>query len=166
MAAYFRAVGIFAQVIGVVDGPAREPEHLLFQLAQDVDVVGHDGTLARSPRGGNERVFSAVQPWDWPARRARLCRPAAGRPASGPLPEALAVPAVSAWDAAPCRKTSTPAPWARSRHRPAPAAACGNSASRPDISAARGCGRHGRTRAAPWPSTGNDPCPRCGTVPS
>ena len=32
MAADLQAVGIFAQMIGVVDRPAREPEHLLFFL--------------------------------------------------------------------------------------------------------------------------------------
>ena len=41
MAADLQAVGVLAQMIGVVDRPAREPEHLLFQLAQDLDVVGH-----------------------------------------------------------------------------------------------------------------------------
>ena len=41
MAADLQAVGVVAQMVGVVDRPAREPEHLLFQLAQDVEVGGH-----------------------------------------------------------------------------------------------------------------------------
>jgi hypothetical protein len=32
MAADLQAIGILAQMIGVMDGPAREPENLLFQL--------------------------------------------------------------------------------------------------------------------------------------
>jgi hypothetical protein len=36
-------------MIGVVDGPACEPENLLFQFAQRGDAVGHDGYLY--PRG-------------------------------------------------------------------------------------------------------------------
>src|SRR5665213_4398083 len=41
MAADFQAVAILAQMIGVVDGPARQPEHLLSQFAQDGVIVGH-----------------------------------------------------------------------------------------------------------------------------
>src|SRR5580692_9304040 len=114
MAADFHAVGILAQVIGVVDGPACEPEHLLFQFAQDVDVVGHKGTLARSPRGGNERVLSALQPWDWPARRARFCTPAAGRRASAPSAGSRAPSVVL--DAELCPRTRSRAPWRCTRH--------------------------------------------------
>ena len=39
MAADLQAVGVLAHVIGVVDGPAREPEHLALELAQDVELV-------------------------------------------------------------------------------------------------------------------------------
>ncbi len=41
MAADFQPVGIFAQMIGVVDGPTGEPEDLLFQFAQGFDIAGH-----------------------------------------------------------------------------------------------------------------------------
>ena len=34
MAADLQAVGALAQMIGVVDGPAREPEHLALQLGE------------------------------------------------------------------------------------------------------------------------------------
>ena len=40
MAAYFQTVVVLAQMVGVMDGPACEPEHLLLQLAQGRDVVG------------------------------------------------------------------------------------------------------------------------------
>ena len=73
---------------------------------------------------------------------------------------------LAAADAGPCRRTSSRAPWRCSRHRPAPAVARGSSANRPGISAAHGCGRGGRTRAAPSPSSRRALCLRRGTIPS
>ena len=40
MAADLQAVGALAQVIGVVDGPARKPQDLFFELAEDAKLVG------------------------------------------------------------------------------------------------------------------------------
>jgi hypothetical protein len=39
-------------MIGIVDGPARQPEHLLFQRAQDVERIGHASSLARNRQAG------------------------------------------------------------------------------------------------------------------
>ena len=39
MAADFQAVGIIAQVVGVVDGPACEPQYFLFELAQNAELI-------------------------------------------------------------------------------------------------------------------------------
>ncbi len=39
MPAHLHAVDVLAQVIGVVDGPAREPQHLVLELAQDRELV-------------------------------------------------------------------------------------------------------------------------------
>ena len=41
MAAHLQAVAVLAQMIGVMDGPAGEPEHFLFQLAKGGNIVGH-----------------------------------------------------------------------------------------------------------------------------
>ena len=46
MAADLDAVLALAQVVGVVDGPARQPEHLAFEFAQDGEVGGGNGLLA------------------------------------------------------------------------------------------------------------------------
>src|SRR3954471_20439217 len=40
MAADLQAVGALAQVIGVVDGPARKPQDLFFELAEGAKLVG------------------------------------------------------------------------------------------------------------------------------
>ena len=39
MAADLQPIGILAHVIGVMDGPAGEPEHLALQLAEDAQIV-------------------------------------------------------------------------------------------------------------------------------
>src|SRR5215813_11656950 len=44
MTADLEAVHALAQVVGVVDGPAREPQHLALELAQDGELV--DARLA------------------------------------------------------------------------------------------------------------------------
>ena len=42
MATYFQPIVVLAQMIGVMDGPACEPEYLLFQLPQGGDVFSHN----------------------------------------------------------------------------------------------------------------------------
>jgi hypothetical protein len=42
MAADLQAVGALAQVVGVMDGPARQPQHLALEFAQDGEIVGTD----------------------------------------------------------------------------------------------------------------------------
>src|SRR5258708_880759 len=44
MAADLQTVGVLTQVVGVMDGPARKPQHLAFELGQDGEVVAGDGT--------------------------------------------------------------------------------------------------------------------------
>ena len=60
MAADLQAVVVLAQMIGVVDGPARQPEHLLFQFAQDREIVGHDRCLytKHEPHGQRTAAFA------------------------------------------------------------------------------------------------------------
>src|SRR5262245_60606150 len=59
MAANLQIVGALAQVVGVMDGPAREPQHLLLELRQDAKLLGgrlsvfghrHGSALARDTR--------------------------------------------------------------------------------------------------------------------
>ena len=53
VAADLQAVGILAQMIGVMDGPAREPEHLALELGEDRQVVRaaqNDAIIARNWR--------------------------------------------------------------------------------------------------------------------
>ena len=53
MAADLQAVDAFAQVIGVVDGPARQPQHLAFKLGEDGEIVGGDGRFMAAFRSGS-----------------------------------------------------------------------------------------------------------------
>ncbi len=101
---------------------------------------------ALAPTKSNLRVA----PTGVPARRARSCRPGAGRRASAL--SAVSPASSASADAAPCRRTNTPATWHCTYPRPAPAAACGSSANPPGISAAHGCDRGGRTRAVTFAS--------------
>ena len=39
MPADFQAVGAFAQMIGVMNGPGREPEHFALELGEDLQVL-------------------------------------------------------------------------------------------------------------------------------
>ena len=39
MAADFQPVGIFAHMVGVMDGPARQPQHLALELGEDRQVA-------------------------------------------------------------------------------------------------------------------------------
>ena len=56
MAADLQPVDILTNMIGIVDRPAREPEHLLFQLGQDID-MGHARTFGTL--GGTASVSHA-----------------------------------------------------------------------------------------------------------
>src|SRR5262245_19946555 len=50
MAADLQSVDVLAQMIGVVDGPAGEPQHLALELAQDGELVWCDGLSHDRPR--------------------------------------------------------------------------------------------------------------------
>ena len=53
MAADLQPVGVLAQMVGVVDGPARQPQHLAFEFAEDGEVGGGDrGRLGLYHRQG------------------------------------------------------------------------------------------------------------------
>ena len=39
MAADLQPVGVFAQMIGVMDGPGGEPEHLALELGEDGQIL-------------------------------------------------------------------------------------------------------------------------------
>src|SRR5262249_52493004 len=49
VAADFESVGILAQMVGVMDRPAREPEHLLLELAQDLELAARKRFLPMLP---------------------------------------------------------------------------------------------------------------------
>src|SRR5215510_7783389 len=75
-----QAVDVVAEVVGMMDGPAREPEHLAFQLAQDREIVCAD--IRRSGHcslSGNTAAPATspprrMQPSSTTARE-RVCRP-------------------------------------------------------------------------------------------
>ena len=133
MAADLQAVVVLAQVIGVVDHPARQPEHLLLQRAQAFQV----GALARatvlldignrSLRDGYLRLSLAMLVFLSGASSTPL--QAEGRSASIGL--SPGGPGFLGWNDLVGEPVS-PAPWRYIRRRPAPAAA------------ALHCGRIGR----------------------
>src|SRR5262249_2659772 len=77
MPADLHAIDVLAQVVGVVDGPARKPQHLLLELAQDRELVrarlgvgafGHRHSMSRAlPRS---EMSSSPSLLSCPRRRA------------------------------------------------------------------------------------------------
>src|SRR6266851_10273567 len=71
MPADLEAVDALAQVIGVMNGPAREPEHLFLELAQDRELLGwnwfgspghrHGISLGRHARECGHPVITIVE---------------------------------------------------------------------------------------------------------
>ncbi len=59
MASDLEAVDALAQVIGVMNGPAREPEHLFLELAQDLELRCRNGFAGA---GGGHRYLAVVMP--------------------------------------------------------------------------------------------------------
>ena len=47
MAADLQAVGIWPQMVGVVDHPGREPQHLALELAEELEVFFVHGSRSR-----------------------------------------------------------------------------------------------------------------------
>src|SRR5215470_2860590 len=104
MAADLQTVVVVAQVVGVVDGPARQPEHLLLELAQEGELVhghviefGHwpASSLSRTYAGRVTKARATSEPT---APREPGGTPAAGRPSS--VRPAAAAVSGRAWGAA------------------------------------------------------------------
>src|SRR5262245_6989885 len=161
MPADFQAVRVLAQMIGVVDHPAGEPQDLALKRGKHLDRI-------RSCRNGFcwrhwtlAPISSCRSPdlFYWRALREPFYRPAEEPKASLASRACLAHLSM---DAAPCPLTSDRAPWRRSHRRRALAPAPCNSASRPGISGAHECGRDVCTkdvfwqamRAVYWPQRG------------
>src|SRR5687767_592977 len=64
MAADLQPIAIRADVVGVVDGPRREPQNLAFQLAQEPQALdGSHGRHARGIRLRIRHVLAYALPW-------------------------------------------------------------------------------------------------------